>query len=134
MRLLSGSGFVKGKILELFLIISEKIGRITGEGAKVRRCEDAKVGWSEDAKMRRSVDRLVMRKQPTLAVPAKEVRGTQQPTLAVQAKEVRGAASDVVIAELRPVEIRDGKPSRRGNSREKGPEAEHKKSFKGSGS
>ena len=37
-RLLSGSGFVKGKILELFLIISEKIGRITGEGAKVRRC------------------------------------------------------------------------------------------------
>ena len=53
--------------------------------------------------MRRSVDRLVMRKQPTLAVPAKEVRGTQQPTLAVQAKEVRGAASDVAIAELRPV-------------------------------
>ena len=103
----------------------------------MRRCEDAKVGWSEDAKMRRSVDRLVMRRQPTLAVPAKEVRGTQQPTLAVQAKEVRGAASDVAIAELRPVErwkTSRGKPSRRGNSREKGPEAEDKKSFRESDS
>ena len=104
----SGSGFVSGKILKLFLIISERIGWITSEGAKVRRCEDAKVGWSEDAKMRRSVGRLDMRRQPTLAVPAKEVRGTQQPTLAVQAKEVRGAASDVVIAELRPVDSREG--------------------------
>ena len=42
--------------------------------------------------------------------------------------------SDVVIAELRPVEFGDGKPSRRENSREKGPEAEHKKSFRESDS
>ena len=47
-RLLSGSGFVSGKLLKLFIIISEKIGWITSEGAKVRRCEDAKVGWSVD--------------------------------------------------------------------------------------
>ena len=43
-------------------VVSEKIGWITSEGAKVRRCEDAKVGWSENAKMRRSVSRMDMRR------------------------------------------------------------------------